>query len=289
MEELLIDDKKYLSTKRAAKVTGYAKDYVGQLCREGRVPARLVGRSWYVLETAIREHRFGLTEPGVPSVSIPRRTLTSEVVSSSNVPEKSTLQATWQPPRYFPDSGNDIPRLYPIQGAELNESRPLLLEKSTEEQSVAIPTDNINQAWREWFADRAENIELPRGEEISIDTVNKTLAEHSVPEIEEAMESPVYDSPEEVVPMVRNEKYQHTVYEEPIRSTTGVQEHIGSNSHRTMKSGIPSFVLWVIRLVGFCIAMAAILIVILNSGKMDTYRFVSTHLGMLSGISLLNK
>src|SRR5258706_16255631 len=59
MDELLIEDKKYVSSKRAAKMTGYAKDYIGQLCREGRVPARLVGRSWYVLESAIADHRFG--------------------------------------------------------------------------------------------------------------------------------------------------------------------------------------------------------------------------------------
>jgi hypothetical protein len=51
MDELTLDDKAYLSSKRAAQVTGYAKDYVGQLCREGRVEARLVGRNWYVLES----------------------------------------------------------------------------------------------------------------------------------------------------------------------------------------------------------------------------------------------
>ncbi|MDD2657654.1 MAG: hypothetical protein PHD04_03290 [Candidatus Pacebacteria bacterium] len=59
MDEILIGEKKYVSSKRAAQMTGYAKDYIGQLCREGRVPARLVGRSWYVLESAIQDHRFG--------------------------------------------------------------------------------------------------------------------------------------------------------------------------------------------------------------------------------------
>lgn len=64
MDELLIEEKRYISSKRAAKITGYAKDYIGQLCREGRVPARLVGRSWYVLETAIQDHRFGNQDIG---------------------------------------------------------------------------------------------------------------------------------------------------------------------------------------------------------------------------------
>jgi len=59
MDELIIADQKYISSKRASEVTGYAKDYIGQLCREGRVEARLVGRSWYVREAAIKDHRFG--------------------------------------------------------------------------------------------------------------------------------------------------------------------------------------------------------------------------------------
>ena len=62
MDSLEFDGQVYVSTKRAAEITGYAKDYVGQLCREGRVTARLVGRSWYVSESSIKEHRFGIQE-----------------------------------------------------------------------------------------------------------------------------------------------------------------------------------------------------------------------------------
>ncbi len=42
MNELTLDGKTYVSSRRAAEITGYAKDYVGQLCREGHVEARLV-------------------------------------------------------------------------------------------------------------------------------------------------------------------------------------------------------------------------------------------------------
>lgn len=62
MDEITIDGKTYISSKRAAGITGYAKDYVGQLCREGRVEARLIGRSWYVFEESIRKHRFEESE-----------------------------------------------------------------------------------------------------------------------------------------------------------------------------------------------------------------------------------
>jgi len=58
MNELTLDGKIYVSSKRAAELTGYAKDYVGQLCREGRVESRLVGRNWYVLKDAIKDRKF---------------------------------------------------------------------------------------------------------------------------------------------------------------------------------------------------------------------------------------
>src|ERR1700749_3980947 len=63
MDELTLDGKIYISSKHAAKITGYAKDYVGQLCREGRVEARLVGRNWYILKSAIEKHRFAANAP----------------------------------------------------------------------------------------------------------------------------------------------------------------------------------------------------------------------------------
>lgn len=57
MDEIILDGKEYISAKRAAKQTGYTKDYVGQLCRAGRLPARMIGRNWYVEESAVSAQR----------------------------------------------------------------------------------------------------------------------------------------------------------------------------------------------------------------------------------------
>lgn len=59
MNELYFKGEKYISSRRAAQLTGYTKDYVGQLCRGGKVEARLVGRNWYVHEASITEHKKG--------------------------------------------------------------------------------------------------------------------------------------------------------------------------------------------------------------------------------------
>ncbi|MFA7302319.1 MAG: helix-turn-helix domain-containing protein [Candidatus Paceibacterota bacterium] len=101
MEEITLEDKKYVSSKQAAKLTGYAKDYVGQLCREGRVQARLVGRAWYVLESSILDHRFGSPSDEVES---PRVAANVQYASSLAVP-------IWEAPRYTPSAEQMFPQI----------------------------------------------------------------------------------------------------------------------------------------------------------------------------------
>ncbi len=48
MDELEIDGKTYLSSKRAAREHKYHIDYIGQLIRGGKIVGKKVGRSWYV-------------------------------------------------------------------------------------------------------------------------------------------------------------------------------------------------------------------------------------------------
>ena len=55
--DLFFENKKYISAKNAAKLTSYTPDYVGQLCRAGGVDAKKIGRTWYVCEKSIIEHK----------------------------------------------------------------------------------------------------------------------------------------------------------------------------------------------------------------------------------------
>jgi len=56
-ESLIIEGKQYISAHRAAEIAGYSNDYVGQLCRSGKVVSRMVGRFWYVNEKSLRKHK----------------------------------------------------------------------------------------------------------------------------------------------------------------------------------------------------------------------------------------
>ncbi len=47
-DEIVIDGAVYLSASRAREISGYTSDYIGQMCREGRVEARRMGKSWFL-------------------------------------------------------------------------------------------------------------------------------------------------------------------------------------------------------------------------------------------------
>lgn len=57
MDEISVKGNKYLKAKVLARELGYTNDYIGQLCRGGKVDAQLVGRTWYVDPDSIRGHK----------------------------------------------------------------------------------------------------------------------------------------------------------------------------------------------------------------------------------------
>lgn len=178
MNELIIGDQKYISSKQAAEVTGYTKDYVGQLCREGRVEARLVGRNWYVREAAIRDHRFGeLSQEGAKTGEKPREV-------KAEMP-KIDWQATYSP--------IEEPALPP-------------LSPKTEEGSTEVPTaEEMQSAWQEWFATRESASPQQATEEASeVVEIKKIEPDIAVEEVlEEPKEPQEIESREEVVTLHR--------------------------------------------------------------------------------------
>ncbi len=164
MDELTIGDKIYISSKRAAKITGYAKDYVGQLCREGRVEARLVGRNWYVLESSITEHRFGPVE---------------EDKKAAQEPEKDTYQ--WKSPTYVAEDPVPVPSL---------------IRKEPEVIASRKVVSEMQAAWQEWFAQQPVPLQATQQpEEAKIDAPEE---EYQLGE-EEVQFTAVYEEPAPIV------------------------------------------------------------------------------------------
>jgi hypothetical protein len=55
--EIFFENKKYISVKTASSLTGYSKDYIGQLCRQDKIIHHRVGRVWYVEEQSITDYK----------------------------------------------------------------------------------------------------------------------------------------------------------------------------------------------------------------------------------------
>lgn len=72
-EELFLEGKTYVSSKRAAVETGYAQDYIGQLARKGLIDAQRVGGLWYVhLESLAQYQRNSASYAPVVPQATPR-------------------------------------------------------------------------------------------------------------------------------------------------------------------------------------------------------------------------
>jgi hypothetical protein len=149
MNEVTLGDKIYISSKRAAEITGYAKDYVGQLCREGHVDAKMIGRSWYVYEPSIKAHRFG-PESIVEAAPVPvEDTDSNEVDAAVTEPVVPTTGSqSWEKPLYTAESPQELPEI-PVRAYE--EVLPPAEETLTDMQT----------AWKEWFDRKQEILETP--------------------------------------------------------------------------------------------------------------------------------
>ena len=83
------DGQDYVSASRAAKITGYHQDYIGQLARNNLVASRLVGNRWYVGRDALLTHKSEkdrlLAAVQSESVGLPRREIHKEIQTSGEL------------------------------------------------------------------------------------------------------------------------------------------------------------------------------------------------------------
>jgi hypothetical protein len=276
MDELTLDNKIYLSSRQAAKVTGYAKDYVGQLCREGRVAARLVGRNWYVLESSILEHRFGA-----------ERTEESPVAASAAVP------SPWEAPVYTSEPVHMVPEMVAKPAPEpIPDPLPTPIAVSAPHEVLA----DMQSAWQEWFESQKEEEKLlPDASEMLLEAppavvVHEKMVTEPTPE---TPERPIHieritDAPRanqsESVPVTRSYVRPH------IQVATSRQQNSRYRGVEKTKRTVRSTTL--LRTALLSIAGLAIVVTVIGSGAADAYltgKMAAPITNIIGGVNTVNK
>ncbi len=120
------DGKDYVSASRAAKITGYNQDYVGQLARGGKILSRQVGNRWYVERDGLLAHKS--------SKDALLAAVQSEAVGISKpLPVEST-------PSVAPDPTPVVP--FYTYTAQEHSPLPTLMPKR--EKELAVPNVSMN-------------------------------------------------------------------------------------------------------------------------------------------------
>ena len=274
MDEILIEEKRYISSKRAAKITGYAKDYIGQLCREGRVPARLVGRSWYVLETAIQDHRFGGDQKNEEEM---------HKVESSSAPH-----ASWEALRYESDPVDEFPivnrpntlheQSSPVKIADKETIGKSITESVQEE--VTEVAQHLQDSWRAWFDHVGVNTEQVTPAVSENTDAEREKNESYTEEEKGPVDIPVHivyePLPKELLPTTAA---QDTTYKKQYSPETLIHTAKGKKNYLGMA----------ITTLGILFAIILSTLAVISSGYFDSYIISVRQVDIISGITLHNK
>jgi len=151
-ENIEIDGITYIPVKHAADLAEYTADYVGQLCRGGKIDATRVGRAWYVNESSLIAYKEGQVlkdSIGVESSGDEEVFDVSEEVKKAK--EESTARSIFKESSFVVYDRDDrplIPNLMEIksmdeEGSTLGEDVPIInKEPEVLDEEVVIPTEN---------------------------------------------------------------------------------------------------------------------------------------------------
>ncbi len=162
MEVVSIDGVEYVKASQIAKQFRYTSDYVGQLCRSGKIDAKLVGRTWYVNPHSLEGHKTnryvkGLDEKteiltnkkGVSRTDVEpviRKETAKGMISVPEGSQQFLKRIVWQPVKYEHDTSELLP---PLRAAAEPVSIPVDIADATKvriknaSQDTILTTDSL--------------------------------------------------------------------------------------------------------------------------------------------------
>ncbi len=162
MNVLDLDGKKYVKSSVIARELGYTSDYVGQLCRSGKVDAKLFGRTWYVEQDSISGHKStryrstnavakrvlhtSIKEEETKPTSIPIRGAKNTVQKDEKEEHAFSFAAHALKSKYVTDDTELIPKLRKESNVQtrlrvdLADAEKIAIESKNEQYNFVTPT-----------------------------------------------------------------------------------------------------------------------------------------------------
>ncbi|MBP6858716.1 MAG: hypothetical protein KBC33_02710, partial [Candidatus Pacebacteria bacterium] len=116
-DSIIIEGREFISVGRAAEITKYTKDYVGQLCRGGKVAARMIGRTWFIDRESLSAYKNSI-DSGVAQAAHAQAVLYAENQAAKAASRVQTSPASVSIPlekavgiTYVADAGAALPEL----------------------------------------------------------------------------------------------------------------------------------------------------------------------------------
>lgn len=141
---------KYISSKRAARLTGYAQDYIGQLVRMNKLNATKVGKAWFVEEAGLMQHVNGSNRLPVPVKQLAEVEVRSRSEYVSRVNAGISYPASWGAINYLRDDSPLMPESISdkrdtAENNEIMDLGPVRFTEDDESFQVQIRKDVITQ------------------------------------------------------------------------------------------------------------------------------------------------
>lgn len=181
MDTVTVSGKTYVKAAKAAAAAGYTADYVGQLCRAGKLDAVTIGKAWYVREGAVLEHKRSRSRGNMGAT---RRDLERRV--RTELEKQATAAKGFTPVAATPYRTQSAPVRYSVEDADLlpSVSRPGSAV-AVSEASVAAADERAAEADEQPEAPEVET-SAPRAPYIApthepVSSVDETDDERNVP------------------------------------------------------------------------------------------------------------
>jgi hypothetical protein len=116
-DSIILEGKIYISASRAAKIINYTQDYIGQLCRSGKLDCKMIGRSWFVTESSLLEHRestIDSTEEKISKIIQEAKIEDHKVKLEDSKIEKSVFKYETEKSVYLPPLVKTLPTSFSI-------------------------------------------------------------------------------------------------------------------------------------------------------------------------------